>query len=539
MRFNNIESTTNKYIFKFLIPLFILLSLVYLFFKNLFYIRSFDLVFILSGILIILLSSVTVFSFENGLLLLLFLACVINSLPVIILKIEIIYPLILFAFLGFVLGGIFKTYKIQVEMLYEDYKFELLNIFVILFTLTITVSLFFTILNAFNFFSFSIPEIHIYNTGAADSTSINTLLFSLEMYLNYIITFILLVLLIKRLKITRIFMIKLFYTLFSANIIVFLVFLYQVFIDHSFGNQPHFALLGQINATMLGPNSYGFFLFLNTGIFTTLLFYLTSKRHKIMCMFMLLILPLQVLYSGSRATLIGLAVFSALAIIYFLFLVVINLVRNNKINKNDLLVLVAVFMLLVIIPLSFSLFLLETDILDGTDILKPALLERIGKNLEQVGEEDSLTKLTSGRTFIWPQAIHAIKDYPLTGLGIGNFALELSNYLKLSGFDFTIIDYALNTYLQIFAENGIFSFIFFAGFYVLLFAILFNNLKGIMEIEDRKFIFIMLFIILSCLVMFIFVSGTNYYEGQIIYSFVLILLLLSSYNLKKTEYVKA
>jgi len=538
MGFGITQNTTNKYIFNFIIPLFIFLSVIYLFFENLFVVRSFGLVFILSGILIVLLSSISAFSFENGLLLLLFLTSVINSLPVVILKKGIVYPLILFAFLGFVLGGIFKISRIELDMLYEDIKFKILNVFIILFTITITVSVFFTILNGFNMFDLEDSGIHIYNVGFSMGTSIDSLQFSLEMYLNYIITFILLFLLIRRLKISRLFLIKLFYTLFIANIVVFLVFLYQVFIDHSFGNQPNYTNANQINSTMAGPNTYGFFLVLNIGMFIAFLFYLNKRKQKILCMIMLFILPFQILYSGSRTSLIGLGVFVALAASYSVVSILINFSRGRKIIKNDLLVLGAVIVLLVIIPLSFSFFLLKTDLLDDTNILEPALLARLSNNLAQAKEGGSLTKLTSGRTIIWPQAIRAIRDYPLTGAGIGNFALELSNYLKLSGFDLVLVDYALNTYLQILAENGIFSFIFFAGFYTALLSIIFSNLKKIKETEDRKFLMIMIFIIFSSLIMFIFNSGTNACEGQIIYSFILVLLLLLSYNLRKTEHVK-
>jgi O-antigen ligase len=183
-------------------------------------------------------------------------------------------------------------------------------------------------------------------------------------------------------------------------------------------------------------------------------------------------------------------------------------------------------------------FLIKTDILENKHILKPILLERIKNNIEQTQQtqgEDALTPLSSGRNIIWPQAINMIKDYPLVGIGIGTFPLELSNYCKLFNVNLKIVDYALNTYLQILAENGIFSFVFFIGFYITLFTIIFNNLKKVHETKNRKFLIIIIFIIFTCLIMFNFVSGTNYFEGQILYSFLLILLLLLSYNLKNNK----
>ncbi len=535
---DNIQNNTNKYIFNFIIPLFIFLSIAYLISKSIFSINAFNPVFIISVILIVLLLNISTFSFEGGLLTLLFLSCVINSVPVIIIKTYMFYPVILFSFLGFTLGGVFRTSRMEMSQFYKDIKFKILSIFIILFTITITISVFFTILNNFNLFSLKNSGIHIYNIDVAGGTSIDSLLFSLEMYLNYIITFILLFLLVKRLKISKLFLVKLFYTLLSANIVVFIVFLYQVFIDHSFGNQPHYVDMNQLNSTMIGPNSYGFFLVLNIGIFTAFLFYLDKRKHKVLCMIMLFILPFQILYSGSRTSLIGLAIFVALVISYFLVSFLVDLIKKRKKDKNYILVMVAVMVLLVIIPSLFSLFELKTDVLDDKDILEPSMLKRLSRNAEQVQQEGSLTKLVSSRNIIIPQSIEMIKDYPLVGVGIGTFPLELSNYLKLSGIDLKIVDYTLNTYLQILSENGIFSFIFFVGFYITLFVIIFKNLKEIGVVRNREFLIIIIFIIFSCLVMFNFIPGTNYYEGQIIYSFVLILLLLLSYDFKKIEHEK-
>jgi len=530
MKLSNIQNTTNKYIFKFIIPLFILLSIIYLILKNIFTVHIPNPIFIVSAILIILLSCTSIFSFENSLLILLFLTCVINSLPVIVLNIRIFYPIILFAFLGLVIGARFKTSEIEIGSFYKDIKFKILSIFIILFTITITISVLFTILNNFNLFHFRNLEMHIYNIDVVGANSIDALLFSVEMYLNYIITFILLFLLIKRLKITRRFLTKLFYILFSANIIVFLVSLYQIFINQNFGNQPIWVGVGRINSTMINPNSFGFFLILNIGIFTAYLSYL-NKKHKVLCLLMLLVLPFQLLYTGSRTSLLGLAIFVLLIIFYFSTSILVNLIRNRRKNKNDILILITALIFLVIIPFSFSLFLLKTDILEN----KPVLSERIKNNIEQTQEENSLTQLSSNRNIIWPQAINMIKDYPLVGVGIGTFTLELSNYYKLINVDLKIVDYTLNTYLQILAENGIFSFIFFMGFYITLFTIVFNNLKKIHETKNRKFLVIIIFIIFTCLIMFNFISGTNYFEGQILYSFLLILLLLLSYNLKNNE----
>jgi O-antigen ligase len=532
-----IKKINDKYILNFLIPFFILLSVIYLMVKNLATFGGFNQILIVSAVLVILLLFISVFSFERGLLVLIFLTCVINSVPVIIMKQNLLYPLILFAFLGFVLGGRFRASETEAKLFEEDNKFKILNFFIFLFSITITISVVFTALNNFNFFNPGEQGICIYNINVIGSTSLSALIFSLEMYLNYIMTFILLFLMVRKLEMTRRFLLRLFYTLFIANLVVFFVFIYQVFFDKGFGNQPHWIGTEQLNSTMLGPNSYGFFLFLNIGIFTAFLFYL-DKKHKILCLPVLLILPVQIIYSGSRTSLMGLVIFAVPVISYLLFPALVNLIKKRKVSKNDVQVAVTVLILIIIVPLIFSLVMLKTGMDWDSDIVKPSMLLRLGKNIEQLDSDDPLLGITSGRTIIWPQAVNIIRDYPLVGIGIGTFPLELPNYLKLAGSDLRIVDYTLNTYLQILAENGIFSFLFFVGLYVTLFLIIFNNLKKIAAAKNKKFMVIFIFIIFTCLVMFIFASGTNSYEGQIIYSLILILSLLLSYDLKNTAYAK-
>jgi O-antigen ligase len=319
--------------------------------------------------------------------------------------------------------------------------------------------------------------------------------------------------------------------------VVFIVLIYQIFVDSRFGNELRWVKLGRLNSTMPGPNSYGIFLFLNIGIFTSFLFYLSNyrkgnnKKHKILCLLMLLILPIQILYSGSRTSLIGLVVFAALIILYFLIQALRDFFKKRKVNGNDIQIAIAALVLLIIVPLLFSVFISNLDIPDDSSIVKPSLVIRLTKNVEQVQEGATLASISSSRDIIWQQAINVIKDYPLVGIGIGVFPLELPNYLKLAGSDIEIVDYTLNVCLQILAENGIFTFIFFAGFYITLFSIVFYNLRKISSAKNKKLLYILIFIIFSCFIMFNFIPGINYSACQIIYSFILIILLLLSYNL--------
>jgi len=56
---------------------------------------------------------------------------------------------------------------------------------------------------------------------------------------------------------------------------------------------------------------------------------------------------------------------------------------------------------------------------------------------------------------IWKAAAHMIKDYPLTGVGMGAFIIELPNYAHTHQFPLRTTDSAENYFIQVFVELGI------------------------------------------------------------------------------------
>ena len=55
------------------------------------------------------------------------------------------------------------------------------------------------------------------------------------------------------------------------------------------------------------------------------------------------------------------------------------------------------------------------------------------------------------------------KDYPVTGVGLGSFILQLPNYYEKTNADVRHVDFAGNYYLQVMAELGL------PGFLLILF----------------------------------------------------------------------
>lgn len=88
--------------------------------------------------------------------------------------------------------------------------------------------------------------------------------------------------------------------------------------------------------------------------------------------------------------------------------------------------------------------------------------------------EGGLDKALAERgSSIWKAAVHMIKDYPLSGVGIGAFIIELPNYARIHGFPLRITDSAENYFIQAMAELGIIG-LFFAGW---IFWLIFKRMK--------------------------------------------------------------
>lgn len=106
---------------------------------------------------------------------------------------------------------------------------------------------------------------------------------------------------------------------------------------------------------------------------------------------------------------------------------------------------------------------------------------------------ETLDRISEGRLWMTMFSLETIRDHLISGVGAGNFTFYLTykNYGKSYIYDLT-----LNDYLLIFAENGLFAFIFFFAFIILLFrrsqkklligtvlfALLFNNFFWFPEI---------------------------------------------------------
>jgi putative inorganic carbon (HCO3(-)) transporter len=175
-----------------------------------------------------------------------------------------------------------------------------------------------------------------------------------------------------------------------------------------------------ITASFTHYNSLSTYLLFNLSLILALLISIKEKMYKLILVLLMLLLQVCLMLTFSRGSWIG-----------FLFALILMLFLSPKVNK-----LVTVFIIFILVML-----------------FVPGIRERALFIFSPQGDTD--------RFVIWKGTFRMIKEHPLLGLGLGTYMDYFMQYVR-KGF----IQYAHNSYLQIWAETGIFallSFILFIG----------------------------------------------------------------------------
>ena len=210
-----------------------------------------------------------------------------------------------------------------------------------------------------------------------------------------------------------------------------------------------------------------FFASLST-IFYGLIFGLFLKckfgYKKYILAILLLLANLGVLMCGAMSAFITTLVINFLCFIQMIILIVKK--------KKDCLVYCSSFIIGII---SFVLvFLTYTNFYPS---IKNDVLLLFGQTKDVIVENKVDDSYGSGRIFIWKKTIEKIKEAPITGYGIDNFAQAFNNNLFL---DTRLVDKAHNDYLQKALCEGIISgFVFVIFLLAIFFKGIFKNLSPI------------------------------------------------------------
>ena len=145
-------------------------------------------------------------------------------------------------------------------------------------------------------------------------------------------------------------------------------------------------------------------------------------------------------------------------------------------------------------------FLVTTPKLKLDPHSKNPAIARIARQFRRLDHEQGVT-ITDRRELQWKQAWRIWKEYPVGGVGLGAFPLEVVNYNREAG-DETPMDNPWNQYLTWGAELGFVGIAVFAWFIFLLFKKAFESEK------DRKFL-LLSSVLLSFMVISFFGAHLN------------------------------
>lgn len=339
-------------------------------------------------------------------------------------------PTALVLFLVFFLGLIFNSILSNSKLDFSHPIFRPLGVF----GLIIAVSGIITFCRYTNYFPFLTNKIYELIVNVNDVRAGGAVMSDIFSSLNYLTSFLFFGILYSYIKSKEI-MIKMLMAL-SLSVFLSLIFAFiQKYIIVGVGNMPYWIGLNQINSTYKDPNSFGVFLSAYIPLLLGMIFYF-RKNIRILFLIQLPIAFIIFPSIGSRSPLLGI-VFSTVVFI------VLSLFNKREFKKK---ILIATSIILIAAISIFLVFLSAHN---------SSLNERLGQTVDKLFNKDSASSVFTGKTNLWKIAAQMIKDYPLTGVGIGAFIIELPNYAKIVRMDHGYTDSAENYFIQVFSELGI------------------------------------------------------------------------------------
>jgi O-antigen ligase len=220
---------------------------------------------------------------------------------------------------------------------------------------------------------------------------------------------------------------------------------FQHFKDIKIANNPLSFDQGLINGTFKDALSFG--AYLATLIPVLLSMILFSRRSNKIFPFLIFLLAAFILpHTGAKAA------FACMILSLLLFLVLLIKISWKKIKfVLARRLLSSLVILLLIIALTFALM---------TSFRESIISKRFNElmNLKKLGGEE--TGIEVRWNYNWKMAAYMIKDYPITGVGIGAYIIEFPNYLAASEIQYKRTDSAENYFLQVGAELGVLALFF-------------------------------------------------------------------------------
>jgi len=226
---------------------------------------------------------------------------------------------------------------------------------------------------------------------------------------------------------------------------------YQRFWNPSLGNNPISIDQGLINGTFKDAMSFGAYLAIMASFFMGAAFGF-RKAMRVVFVGLFFFSSITILFTGSKSGLLVLP-------IIIIMVVIISIsplgkhrgMPERKENIRKKFPIITFFASIVIVG-----FIILFGIAHKDTIIKTISSSRTFERTKALISKPTLDNVLIGRGHeSWPIAVAMMKEYPLTGVGIGGFIIEMSNYAKDKNVTIGIPESAENSTLQIGSELGL------------------------------------------------------------------------------------
>jgi hypothetical protein len=454
----------------------------------------------------------TVWREEWGILFFLFCFPLINNLPYLFGIYENIphAPTALILFLVFFMGWLIRRTFSRSSLDTSHPVFKPL----LLFSVIVLVSGIITFFRFANFFPFKADGFHELVVNVNNVRAGGAVMSDVFGCLNYLTGFLFFFMIwntSRDRKFTR----KLLYV-FSVSIFLSLIFsLFQIFYSIDFGNTPMWVYLGGINSTFKDINSFGAVLCSSLPLFMGLFLY-SSRRGKIF-FFIIFVFGLSVFPAiGSRSGFLAIGISFLSFFLLFLF-------KVNEESRKKIGYLASSLLLVALLAFCSLTFFKESR-----------LFKRIDSDVNVLVDGRPAGEVFTLRLEFWKVASKMIANYPLTGVGMGSFIIEMPNYMANMGLPYSHTDSAENYLFQVGSELGLIGLI-------LMFWIFFEIGREMIKsthifgsnVKERYIQLGVISALISIFVNFVFHSYIGSFEVKYFYWFLLFLVFASPWREKE------
>lgn len=426
---------------------FFLLAVIYAIILYFFYVRYVPVVkdfqIALVPLLMIAVFS-TAFNVQWGTLFFIFCFPLINNLPYFFGLYEPLplAPTALVLFLFYFLGWLLYTaaHKSELSLKYPIFRP------VVLFSIIIFISGIVTFFRYANFYPFLSDYVYELTTNAFGVTAGGAIMSIVFNSLNYL-TGLAFFIIFLNIATSKEYLRKIIITLCASTLLSLLFGLFQNLKNMKLGNNPISIGGALINATFKDALSFGAYVAIVVPLFFGV-FFAFRGILRILSFFVIILSLYMIFYSGSKSSILSLFI----SLLFFLFLSSIFII--DLIKKKS-------FSLKRIHLSSFIIIFVALAIIAGLIIFDKAITKEITESstfsrLKGMIQQGNLNAMLSGRRdLLWKLAVPMIKDYPLSGVGIGGYIIESSNYSIIYKTPLGVPESAENYLLQVGSELGL------------------------------------------------------------------------------------